>query len=39
MEVLAAAVFEGAVFGLVEAAIDRARAAGLQRAMGVWPSD
>jgi hypothetical protein len=39
IEVLGAAAFEGAVFGLVKAAIDRAGAAGFERATGVWPSD
>ena len=36
-EVLAAAALQGAVFGLVRAAIDRAGAAGYRRMTGSWP--
>jgi hypothetical protein len=36
-EVLLAAAFQGAVFGGVKAAIDRAGATGFARATGVWP--
>jgi Protein of unknown function (DUF4235) len=36
-EVIAAAAMQGAVFGGVKAAIDRAGAAGFARATGVWP--
>jgi hypothetical protein len=36
-EVIAAAAAQGAVFGGVKAAIDRAGAAGFARATGVWP--
>jgi hypothetical protein len=38
-EVLAAAAIEGAIFGLVRAAIDRAGARGYQRLTGVWPGE
>jgi hypothetical protein len=38
-EVLAAAAVEGAVFGLVRAAIDRGGARGYQKLTGVWPGD
>ncbi|MCI0685892.1 MAG: DUF4235 domain-containing protein [Sporichthyaceae bacterium] len=36
-EVLAAAALQGAVFGLVKAAIDRAGATGFRRMTGTWP--
>ena len=36
-EVIAAAAAQGAVFGGVKAAIDRAGATGFARATGVWP--
>jgi hypothetical protein len=36
-EVLLAAAIEGAVFGLVKAAIDRGGAKGWERLTGVWP--
>ncbi|GAA0593109.1 DUF4235 domain-containing protein [Kutzneria viridogrisea] len=36
-EVLAAAAVQGAVFGLVKAAIDRGGAAGYRKATGEWP--
>jgi hypothetical protein len=38
-EVIAAAAFEGAVFGLVKAAVDRGGATGFARVTGVWPGD
>jgi hypothetical protein len=38
-EVLIAATAQGAVFGLVKAAIDRGGAAGFRRATGEWPGD
>ncbi len=37
MEVLPAAALQGAVFGFVKAAVDRAGAAGFERATGTWP--
>ncbi|MBV8931360.1 MAG: DUF4235 domain-containing protein [Kutzneria sp.] len=36
-EVLTAAAMQGAIFGLVKAAIDRAGAAGYRRLTGTWP--
>jgi hypothetical protein len=36
-EVLAAAALEGAVFGLVKAAVDRGGAVGFRRLTGRWP--
>ncbi|HEY2354695.1 MAG TPA: DUF4235 domain-containing protein [Gaiellaceae bacterium] len=36
-EVLAAATVQGAVFGGVKAAIDRAGATGFERVTGAWP--
>ncbi|MGW4364391.1 DUF4235 domain-containing protein [Nocardia takedensis] len=36
-EVLVAAALQGAIFGLVKAAIDRAGATGYQRITGTWP--
>ena len=36
-EVLAAAALQGAVFGTVKAALDRASAQGVARATGSWP--
>ncbi|OQS13140.1 hypothetical protein B0T36_21595 [Nocardia donostiensis] len=36
-EVLLAAAIQGAVFGFVKAAIDRAGASGYQRLTGTWP--
>ncbi|MEU2251884.1 DUF4235 domain-containing protein [Nocardia xishanensis] len=36
-EVLIAAALQGAIFGLVKAAVDRAGAAGYQRLTGTWP--
>jgi Protein of unknown function (DUF4235) len=38
-EVLVAAAIEGAVFGLVKAAIDRGGAKGYEKLTGVWPDD
>jgi hypothetical protein len=38
-EILAAAAVEGAVFGAVKAAIDRAGATGFERATGTWPGN
>lgn len=37
--VLIAATVQGAVYGLVKAAIDRAGAAGYRKATGEWPDD
>ncbi len=36
-EILLAAALEGAIFGLVKAALDRAGAKGFERATGTWP--
>jgi hypothetical protein len=36
-EILLAAALQGAIFGLVKAAVDRAGATGFQRATGTWP--
>ena len=36
-EVLAAAALEGAIFGLVKAAVDRGGAVGVRRLTGRWP--
>ncbi|MET7768386.1 DUF4235 domain-containing protein [Nocardia sp. NPDC005366] len=38
-EVLIAAALQGAIFGLVKAAIDRAGATGYQRLTGTWPDE
>ena len=38
-EVLPAATLEGAVFGLVKAAVDRGGARGFEKLTGVWPGD
>jgi len=38
-EVLLAATIQGAIFGLVKAAIDRGGAAGYDRLTGEWPGD
>jgi hypothetical protein len=38
-EILAAAAIEGALFGAVKAAVDRAGAKGFERATGTWPGD
>jgi hypothetical protein len=37
-EVLPAAALQGAVFGFVKAAMDRASARGFERATGAWPA-
>jgi hypothetical protein len=36
-EILPAAALQGAVFGFVKAAVDRAGAKGVERATGTWP--
>jgi len=38
-EVLTAATVQGAIFGLVKAAVDRGGATGFRRATGEWPGD
>jgi Protein of unknown function (DUF4235) len=38
-EVLPAAMVEGAIFGLVKAAVDRGGARAFQKATGTWPGD
>lgn len=38
-EVLGAAALQGALFGLVKAAVDRGGAVGFSRATGAWPGD
>jgi hypothetical protein len=38
-EILPAAALEGAVFGLVKAAVDRGGAEGFRKLTGVWPGD
>ncbi len=38
-EVLLAASLEGAIFGLVKAAVDRAGATAYHKATGIWPGD
>lgn len=38
-EILPAAAVQGAVFGLVKAAVDRGGAEGFQKLTGVWPGD
>jgi Protein of unknown function (DUF4235) len=38
-KVLPAAALQGAVFGLVKAAVDRGGARGFQKLTGVWPGD
>ena len=38
-EVLLAAALQGALFGVVKAAVDRAGAVGYHRLTGVWPGD
>jgi hypothetical protein len=37
--VLSAALLEGAIFGLVKAAVDRGGARGFQKLTGAWPGD
>lgn len=36
---LTAAVLQGALYGLVKAAVDRGGAAGFRKATGAWPAD
>ena len=38
-DVLSAAALQGAVYGLVKAAVDRGGAEGFQRVTGAWPGD
>lgn len=38
-EVLLAATVQGAIFGLVKAAIDRGGATGYEKVVGEWPGD
>ena len=38
-EIITAAAVQGALFGTVKAALDRAGATGFARATGVWPGD
>ncbi|WP_158890456.1 DUF4235 domain-containing protein [Amycolatopsis anabasis] len=38
-QVLLAATVQGAIFGAVKAAVDRASAAGYRKATGKWPDD
>ncbi|MBF6455690.1 DUF4235 domain-containing protein [Nocardia cyriacigeorgica] len=38
-EVLLAAALQGAIFGVVKAAVDRAGATGYQRVTGTWPGN
>ncbi len=38
-EVLLAAALQGAIFGLVKAAVDRGAAEGTRKVTGVWPGD
>jgi hypothetical protein len=38
-EILPAAAAQGAVFGLVKAAVDRGGAQGFEKLTGVWPGD
>ncbi|GAA3834711.1 DUF4235 domain-containing protein [Sphaerisporangium flaviroseum] len=38
-EILIAAALQGAIFGVVKAAIDRASAEGVQNATGEWPGE
>lgn len=38
-EVLVAATIQGAIFGLVKAAVDRGGAAGYRKVTGEWPDD
>jgi hypothetical protein len=38
-EVLPAAMLEGAIFGLVKAAVDRGGARAFEKATGTWPGD
>ncbi|MDQ6840622.1 MAG: DUF4235 domain-containing protein [Actinomycetota bacterium] len=38
-EILTAAATQGAIFGLVKAAVDRGGAVGFRKATGTWPGD
>jgi hypothetical protein len=38
-EILPAAAIQGAIFGLVKAAVDRGGAEGFRKLTGVWPGD
>jgi hypothetical protein len=38
-EIIGAAAIQGAVFGTVKAAVDRAGAKGFERATGAWPGN
>ncbi|PXY27332.1 DUF4235 domain-containing protein [Prauserella muralis] len=38
-QVVTAAAVQGAIFGAVKAAVDRAGAAGIEKATGDWPGD
>ena len=38
-EILLAATLQGAIFGLVKAAVDRGTAEGTRKLTGVWPGD
>ena len=38
-EVLLAAALQGAIFGLVKAAVDRGAAEGTRKVTGVWPGE
>ncbi len=38
-EILLAAALQGAIFGLVKAAVDRAGATGFEHATGTWPGE
>jgi hypothetical protein len=38
-EILLAATLQGAIFGLVKAAVDRGTAEGTRKVTGVWPGD
>ncbi len=38
-EILPAAALQGAIFGLVKAAVDRGGAEGFKKLTGVWPGD
>jgi hypothetical protein len=38
-EILPAAAFQGAIFGLLKAAVDRGGAEGFRKLTGIWPGD
>jgi Protein of unknown function (DUF4235) len=38
-EILLAATLQGAIFGLVKAAVDRGTAVGTRKVTGVWPGE